>query len=215
LKYSFANLTSDGNLYNGTESSETLTTLAEDNLLSAGDIGDGYLFGTPETDAQYWQQQDTDYTCAVVAQISIYESLTGEYISEDIAATYAENQGWLSTTGTYLVDSDNILNELEVETQQYQNGNIDLIIEALNQGDKLIAGVDANEIWNPASGEQTDAGHAVWITGVELNPDNTFDFILNDSGTSDGQGEIVAGADFMNAWNDYDNFLIVVDAQSI
>ncbi|MGL6339164.1 MAG: hypothetical protein ACRC80_08495 [Waterburya sp.] len=178
------------------------------------------VWGTPSDDAYYWREQEADNTCAVVAQMSIYESITGEYISEASAADYAKDQGWLNPEGgTPIEYTGSLLNSLGIETTQYSNANIDTVLDAMNSGDKLMAAVDANEIWNPTYDsegnpyEQTGTtGHTVWVTGVEWNTDDTASFILNDSGTSLGQGNVVDYWDFMNAWGDYENLLTVVDA---
>jgi hypothetical protein len=193
-------------------------------------------WGTPEEDAPYWRRQEGKMSCALVAQISIYESITGEYVSESAIAEYAENQGWFDQlTGTPLEYTGSVLNAYGIETEQYWDNydgnnydvNLDTIGAALNNGDKVIAALDGNEIWNPSYNtstrrpyEQTDTGdvahqdydHAVWVTGIEQYSDNTWNIILNDSGTDSGQSEAVNYWDFMNAWDDSNNFLSVVDA---
>ena len=138
-------------------------------------------------------------------------------------------------TGTPEKYSGSILNAYGIETNQYWDNydgdnydcNLDTISAALSNGDKIIAAVDGNEIWNPiyntSTGlpdEQTDPGsiayqvsnYAVWVTGIEQYSDNTWNIILNDSGTDSGQAEVVNYWDFMNAWDDSDNFLTIVDA---
>jgi hypothetical protein len=178
------------------------------------------IWGTPKEDAYYWRKQQGQNTCAIVAQISIYESITGKYIAESNAAKYAEAKGWFDpNTGTDPIDSDNILNVLGIETKYQYQGDIYDIVDALNNGDKIITGVDANEIWNPIYStvtgkpvEQINEGHAVWVTGIVQCADKSIDFILNDSGTSLGKMDAVDYWDFMNAWSDFNNFLIVVDA---
>ncbi|AFZ34797.1 hypothetical protein Sta7437_1227 [Stanieria cyanosphaera PCC 7437] len=178
------------------------------------------LWGTPKEDAYYWRKQQGSTTCAIVAQISIYESITGKYIAESNATKYAQAKGWFDpNTGTSPTDSDNILNVLGIKTKYKYQGDIYDIVDALNNGDKIIAGVDGKEIWNPIYStvtgkplEQINAGHAVWVTGIVQYADKSIDFILNDSGTSLGKMDAVDYWDFMNAWSDYSNFLIVVDA---
>jgi hypothetical protein len=193
---------------------------------SNNDLTDGYtsygdvieVWGTPSSDSDYWREQNGN-TCSIVAQISVYESITGEYISETTAAKYAQKQGWYSPKeGTSRKYSGSILNAYDIETEQSYNNTLKTIAEAMNNGDKVIASLDANEIWDPIYSttgkpyEQTNAAHAVWVTGIQQNADDTVDFVLNDSGTSYGQGELVDYYDFMNAWDDYDNYLTIADA---
>ncbi|HEY9768962.1 MAG TPA: hypothetical protein V6C71_10775 [Coleofasciculaceae cyanobacterium] len=195
------------------------------------------VWGTPVADSNYWRLQNGSTTCALIAEISIYESITGKYISESTIATYAEAQGWFDPlTGTSLNYVGSVLNAYGIETNQYSDNNydgddydvnLDNIVAALNNGDKVIAALDGNEIWKPSYNtltgrpyEQTDPGevahqdynHAVWVTGIEQYSDNTWNIILNDSGTDFGQAEAVNYWDFMNAWDDSDNFLTIVDA---
>jgi hypothetical protein len=206
---------------------DELTSIDLNTGESTGNLGSYYsggdtIWGTPYSDSLYWREQQTPTTCAIVAQVGIYESITGKYISEYSAANYAQSKGWFDpATGTAPEDCDNILNVLGITTEQYEGPYIDIvdIATAMNNGDKVIAAVDGNEIWNPVYDpitgeplEQTLAGHAVWVTGIELHADDTIDIILNDSGTPYGQMEVVDYFDFVNAWEDYDNFLIVVDA---
>ena len=66
---------SDDLLANSTLDNNTTNSLS-------GSYDNFIEYGDPFTDAYYWRQQSPGQnTCAVVAQISIYESLTGNYIS--------------------------------------------------------------------------------------------------------------------------------------
>jgi hypothetical protein len=168
--------------------------------------------------------------------MSIYESITGISLDKSAVAEYAANQGWYDPlTGTPLEYIGSVLNAYGIETNQYWDNydgnnydiNLDTIVAALNNGDKVIAAVDGDEIWYPDYNSSTgrpyeqaepgdvgyeDADHAVWVTGVEQEFDNTWNIILNDSGIESGQADAVNYWDFMNAWADSDNFLTIVDA---
>jgi hypothetical protein len=204
--------------FTGTKSNSQASGI---NSSSDGEWGTPDLWGTPDSDADYWRHQRGDSTCTVVAQMSIYESITGEYITESTAAEYAEDRGWFDPkTGTSPKNSGKILNSLGIKTKQYYDADVNTIIDAMNRGDKVMASIDANEIWEPTYNRDTGkpyeqkgtAGHTVWVTGVEWNSDDTANFYLNDSGISAGQESTVDYYDFMNAWGDYDNLLTVVDA---
>jgi hypothetical protein len=175
--------------------------------------------GNPENDAQFWQQQEGQNSCAVVAQISVFESITGQEISEEQACEIAQANGWFNPeNGTYPDDVGKLLNELGIPTEQQYDASLDDIADALEKGDRVIVALDANEIWNPlrdADGmpiEQTNGGHAVWVTGIETNPDGSVKIILNDSGHPNGKMTTVDALDFVNAWQDHGNFLVVADA---
>jgi hypothetical protein len=178
-------------------------------------------YGDPLGDADYWREQNGANSCAVVAQISVYESLTGEYISETNAADYAYEQGWFDPeSGTFLENTGNILEDLGIETYSSENNTFADLEDALARGDKLIVGLDANEIWSPQydrqgnSKEQADAYHAVWVTGIEEESNGSVNVILNDSGIPNGSSSVVEYDDFMNAWSDTDYFATIAEAPS-
>jgi hypothetical protein len=229
----FADDTSENYLFDmesGGINPEDTTGASTDELSGASntDLTVGYssysyvidVWGTPNSDLDYWRYQDGENACAVVAQVSVYESITGEFISEATAAEIAEYWGWYDPyKGTFQEDSDNLLNYWGIETVQDYDGTIETIANALNNGDKVLVSLDGNEIWTPeyystgVPAEQIDAGHAVWVTGIQLNADNTVDFVLNDSGNRYyGQGDLVDYYDFMNAWDDTNYHFIIADA---
>lgn len=183
-----------------------------------GLFDDPIEYGTPFSDADYWRQQQGNASCAVVAQISVYESLTGEYISENAACNYAQQQGWFDPgSGTSPANTGKILNVLGIETYQQYNASFSSLEFALAMGYKPIVGLDANEIWNPQYDwygnplEQANAGHAVWVTGIDYELDGTIGIIINDSGTSYGMASVVDYQDFMNSWQDFGYFVSVAD----
>jgi len=177
-------------------------------------------WGNPIEDAECWQQQENSASCAVVAQISVYESITGVDLCESDACAIAEYNGWFDpTAGTTPDDVGKLLEQLGIPTSQSYDATLDDITTALERGDKVIVGLDANEIWfpqrDPVTGElieQPEAGHAVWVTGIDPQPDGSIKIILNDSGTPDGQMSVIDSEDFLNAWSDFSNFLVVADA---
>ncbi|NJO95462.1 MAG: hypothetical protein HC764_04950 [Pleurocapsa sp. CRU_1_2] len=111
-----------------------------------------------------------------------------------------------------LENTGNILEDLGINTYRSYDTSFTDLEDALAIGDKPIVGLDGNEIWNPEydrsgnSLEQEDAGHAVWVTGINYESDGSIDVILNDSGIPNGSASVVDYEDFMNAWSDYDSF---------
>jgi hypothetical protein len=219
LPSSESNITDSlGGLSGDLLSDSTLLTYAYNSLGELYSYSDPIEYGDPYADSFYWRQQAGDTSCAVVAQISIYESLTGGYISEYDASNYAYQQGWFDPyTGTPLEYTDNILEVLDINTYQTYDASLATLGYVLSTGNKAIVGLDGNEIWNPQydsygySLEQSDAGHAVWVTGINYALDGSVDIILNDSGSAYGNGSVIDYYDFMNAWQDYDYFLTIAD----
>ncbi|MBE9191183.1 hypothetical protein IQ230_12625 [Gloeocapsopsis crepidinum LEGE 06123] len=197
----------------------SLGDVATNTRVSLGGLYDDPIeYGDPFSDADYWRQQQGANSCAVVAQICVYESLTGYRISEDDASNYAYQQGWFDpNTGTSLVHVGKVLNTLGIDTYQPYDASLDTLADALVRGDKPIVGLDGNEIWNPQYDwygnpiEQSNAGHAVWVTGIDLEHDGSVNIILNDSGHSGGMTSVVDAYDFIHAWEDYGNFVSIAD----
>ncbi len=178
-------------------------------------------WGNPIADANCWQEQEGSTSCAVIAQIGVYESITGHTdISEADACRIAEANGWYDPdSGTMPENVGKILEYYGIPTEQRYDATLIDIANALEQGDKVIVGLDANEIWYPATDpvtgsslEQSNAGHAVWVTGIDQQPDGSVKIILNDSGAPDGRMKAVDVKDFTNAWEDYGNFAVFADA---
>ncbi|MEA5577833.1 C39 family peptidase [Anabaena sp. UHCC 0451] len=183
------------------------------------DIADFNGFGEPLENVEFWNQQSGQNSCAVVAQISIFESITGVAISEEEACEIAQKNGWFDPdNGTRPSDVGKLLNELGIPTEQKYDARLDDIADALEKGDRVIVALDAHEIWYPMRDaddtpiEQTNGGHAVWVTGIDTQADGSVKIILNDSGHSDGKMAVIDALDFLNAWEDYSNFIVVADA---
>ena len=207
------------------EMSATLGQLNFGNLAAANTAwnfgslyNDPIEYGNPLTDAQYWRQQQGAMSCAVVAQMSVYQSLTGHYISEYDASVYAQQQGWFDpVTGTPVEHTGNILDVLGVPTYEMYNASLQTLEHALAYGNKPIVGLDGNEIWNPMRHwdgtpvEQAEAGHAVWVTGIDYEWNGSLGIIVNDSGNPNGSASMIDYHDFMNAWQDYGYFVSIAD----
>lgn len=193
-----------------------LTAVA--NISFGGLYDDPIEYGDPLTDAYYWRQQQGSMSCAVVAQISVYESLTGQYISEYDASVFAWQNGWFDpVTGTPVGNTGDILDALGVPTYEMYGASFDILEQALAYGDKPIVGLDGSEIWDPMRNwdgspvEQTNAGHAVWVTGIDYEWNGSIGIAINDSGTPNGAASVIDYYDFMNAWQDYGYFVSIAD----
>jgi hypothetical protein len=186
--------------------------------LAAPYVDDIMDYGNPYKDSYYWRKQSSQASCAVVAQMSVYQSLTGYSVSEAAASNYAQSQGWFNpATGTPVPDTGKLLNAYGIKTYGGYNLNLRNLAAALKRGDKPIVSLDGSEIWNPkrypsgTPAEQKDIGHAVWVTGIDVKPNGLTYVILNDSGIGLGKSEVVRSADFYNAWRDYGYFASIAD----
>ena len=180
------------------------------------DISEFDGVGNPFEDANCWQQQNGQNSCAVVAQMGVFESITGVNLPENDVCEFAEANGWFDPEiGTSSGAVGSILNAVGISTDSYYDADLNDIAEALERGDKIIVGLDANEIWQPIRDgeghpiEQVDGGHAVWVTGIDQLPDGSIKLILNDSGIPNGQMKVVDAVDFINAWDDFGNQIVI------
>jgi hypothetical protein len=176
--------------------------------------------GTPFADAAHWHEQDGAASCAVVAQGSILEEIRGIPFDEQAATAEAQAMGWFDpTAGTPPWAVGELLEAHGVPCTSGYGATLTDLADALARGDKVIVGLNANEIWTPVHDRVTGAplqqdpgGHAVWVTGLDAAPDGSVHVLLNDSGTAGGRMESVEVHDFLNAWADHDGFMVVADA---
>lgn len=172
----------------------------------------GEIIGAPEEWAYYYNAQTLPDTCAIVAQQGILKTF-GIDVTETELVQFAEESGiYAPGNGTTMEDVGDILDSYGIQNARYSGAGLDNLIEELQQGNRVIVGLDANEIWTPESSlnpfndwtaELPDAGHAVWVTGIDIDKGVVY---TNDSGVPDGQAREVEIADFLNAWEDYNNF---------
>ena len=171
-----------------------------------GHFGDTFSFiGDPE-DFSFWDYQEEDYSCAIACQKNIIDSVFNSDVPEEMLSKVASSLGvYDPLTGTKLEDIGNLLDFFEIPNETTSNASLDLISEALESGQKLIAAVDSNVI-NGVE-DMFPSGHAVQVVGL-LNDDAGPIFVLlNDPGRIDGQGLEVPVNIFLEAWNSMGNTL--------
>ena len=164
------------------------------------------VFGTPETDIFYWQPQTTEFTCAIQAQRGIIEMFTGVHISEADLVYEATSNGWLTDGGMSPLDVGKLLELHGVGCHSQFNATIEQLMAELASGHKVIIGVDAGELWDDdwplEDFFKESAGHAVWVTGVDITDPDHPQVIINDSGDPSGAGKSYDLQTFVDAWED-------------
>lgn len=169
-----------------------------------------HVIGNVEEDMNNWHVQEGP-TCAVCAQEFVLEALTGQEYDMDQLRELAEENGWY-TNGTPMYDVGNLLKYHGLEVHKYTNGTIESIENCLEQGGKVIVGVDSDEIWEGVNEEMympgTDADHAVQVVGFDYSDPNNPMVILNDSGPTNGCGAMVSMENFKGAWEDSGCFMV-------
>lgn len=178
------------------------------------------ITGTPDEDIQHWSWQGMNNSCALVAQEGVLESLLGHDIPRTELEQMAYNNGWYDPkSGTSIECVGNILEAYGVPVERGYDRSLIDIYNALDNGEKVIVALDANEIWEPARDyygrpvEYSDAGHAVWVTGMDMDREGNLSVIINDSGTIDGMRKTVSLEDFENARDDFGNFTVITNHQ--
>ncbi len=177
-----------------------------------------HVIGDPASDEQAWHLQEEPDSCAVAAQEFVIAQLTGQDPGEAALRDEAAEHGWyLPGDGTPPQDVGNLLEAHGLDVERDSGASVDDLGDALAGGEKVIVGVDADEIWEPgldpaddsSASDQghpgQDANHAVELIGLadtELGPVA----VLDDSGVPDGAGEVVPLGEFVDAWDDSGDF---------
>lgn len=172
--------------------------------------------GDPVSDMERWEYQGDTNRCALYAQKFAIEEALGREVSIEEIVSVAEDNGWFNESsggGTAPLNMNKLLEYYGVEHEMSFNNDINALEEALKEGKNVIVGLDSSQIWynspNNIFSPDTHANHAVQVIGIDhTDPENPM-VILNDSGTPDGCGELVALEVFENAWNAGDSQMIV------
>ena len=165
---------------------------------------------------QFWDLQESDSSCAVVAQVGILERF-GIDMSEEEAVYDSFSNGWLTEGGTSPDDVGNLLELNGVPCHRMENASIHDLASELQDGHSVIVGVNSSELWdtNPFwdwfydlfgldDSESNPADHAISITGIDIsNPEQPM-VVINDSGHLEGAGAQYPLDEFMDAWGNSD-----------
>ena len=101
-----------------------------------------------------------------------------------------------------------LLQKFGIESDMTNGNTMPALEQDLAGGHKVIAGVNAETLWN-TQGQRTDVDHAVVVTGVDTRADIVH---LNDSGTPNGRDEQIPMATFTQAWATGNDLLIVTQS---
>ncbi|MEB3050482.1 C39 family peptidase [Mycolicibacter sp. MYC123] len=193
----------------------TLLTLAPIGLVgTAAADPNGQMYGDPGAAAPYWRYQHQE-DCGLMAVADVVGQVTGHeplQIGIELRGLFTpstDHQGSIyAFDGTSPQDMVALLEHYGVASELSTGNTMTGLEQDLAAGRKVIAGLNAETIWNyPAGqGQRTDADHAVVVTGVDTANDVVH---LNDSGTPDGRDEQIPMATFTQAWGTGNNLLIV------
>ena len=167
--------------------------------------------------------QPDDHSCALRSQQIILRDF-GIDIPFSKMEQIAQDSGFYTNRGTQKEDVGKMLDMAGVKTHQVTGATIYDLLNELVQGHRVIAGIDANELWNNDSltGKMKNwlmdtvglqgGNHALIVAGLEVNPSNRHDVrvVLTDPGTGDLRTEYPL-CQFIDAWDDTNCFMVVTD----
>lgn len=174
----------------------------------------GQMYGDPAAAASYWRYQHQE-DCGLMAVADVVGQITGHeplQIGIELRGLFSpstDHQGSIyAFDGTSPQDMVALLSQYGIASDLTTGNTMTGLEQDLAAGHKVIAGLNAETIWNyPAGqGQRTTADHAVVVTGVDTANDVVH---LNDSGTPTGRDEQIPMATFTQAWATGDNLLIV------
>lgn len=186
-----------------------------------------HLIGDPASAMDDWHQQEAPDTCAIVSQEFVLEELTGQEFTEAELVSEATEQGWyVPGGGTPMADVGRVLEAHGVSVERYEGASLEDLQAAVASGQGVIVGVDAQELWTPGGDilnddlvgdvpgiPGQDANHAVSVIGFDVSDPEHPMVILNDPGHPEGRGLMMPAEEFVGAWNDSGNFMVVAEAK--
>jgi len=174
----------------------------------------GQMYGNPEAAARYWRYQHGE-DCGLMAVADVVGQLTGRepaQVSIELRGVFTRSEahrgGIYRFDGTAPEDLVVLLGKYGIQSELTTRNSMEMLEQYLVTGHKVIAGLNAETIWNypPGMGRRTDADHAVVVTGVDTGTGLVH---LNDSGTPNGRDEQIPIPTFLQAWATGDNLLVV------
>lgn len=174
----------------------------------------GQMYGNPEAAAPYWRYQHQE-DCGLMAVADVVGQLAGHeptQIGIELRGVFTRSEAHRGSIyefdGTSPEDLVVLLDKYGIQSDLTAGNTMAGVEEEMAGGHKVIAGLNAETIWNypPGQGQRTEADHAVVITGVDTRTDIVH---LNDSGTPNGRDEQIPMATFTQAWATGNNLLII------
>lgn len=179
----------------------------------------GQMYGDPGAAAPYWRYQHQE-DCGLMSVADVVGQLNGHEPSQigiELRGLFTKSethQGSIyAFDGTSMEDLVVLLAHYDIQSNLTAGNTMAGLEQDLAAGHKVIAGLNAETIWNypPGQGQRDTADHAVVVTGVDTGNDVVH---LNDSGTPTGRDEQIPMATFTQAWATGNNLLIVTEQTS-
>ncbi len=180
-----------------------------------------FYIGEPDYQSNFWELQNLNDNCAVVAQMGIINQFIDDPISMDDATFLAHQIGAYNPGfGTTPEAVGMLFDQFDIPYHTVENASIEQLASELQQGHRVVVGLDSDQLWDQGPlndfynwfcdvfGFDTStfqpADHAVSVTAVDLSDLDNPMVIINDSGALDGQGKAYPLDKFMDAWQNSD-----------
>jgi len=176
------------------------------------------LIGDPHSQAEAFAPQTLDFDCAVQAQANLISLFEGHPFSESQAVFEAAEHGLLTENGTSMGDVGGLLELHGIGVHRVENGSIQDLVGEISAGRGVIVGVNSSELWDPGFTTWLEdkfgfkgADHAITVSGVDMSDPNHPMVIVNDTGLSDGGGDMYPLDQFVDAWGNSGRFYVATD----
>ena len=166
------------------------------------DITPPSTYGTPGTDAQYYDGQQAINDCAIDTQKDIIQEFTGQHIDEMTLVQEAQAHGWAQQDGgTSPQDVGKLLQLHGIGVHQQDHASIADVEAELSQGHKVMVAVASGALW-PGQQPSGQADHVLEVTGVDTSDPNNPQVIVIDTGEQGWHGEDrYPLSQFLSAWH--------------
>lgn len=170
-----------------------------------------------------YHQTDVN-SCAIKSQQIILNDF-GIPCTEEQLIDFSIRHGWYDGTGTLPKDVGNLLETAGIPVTRRTDANVFNLVNELSQGHKVIAGVDADELWhNKSMGEKIKnwlsdffsedgrgvPNHALIVAGIDTSDPNHIQVIVTDPGNGDYH-KAYPIEQFMDAWADSSCYMVSTD----
>lgn len=167
-------------------------------------------------DIEHGKTQSMNGFCAPNAVAGIVETFVGHDVPEADVVGRAAAAGLLvpdDQDGWSGMDLNGVVELMGIYGigSHVETGNVDTLKEHLEEGHKIILGIDSSEIWYGEDQSDTP-DHAIWLVGIDdSDPDNPI-AIINDSGDPEnGVGRELPLSQLESAWEDSGYSMVVTD----
>lgn len=157
-------------------------------------------------------QQYSD-TCAIKSQQLILKDFNIDF-TEDELVKFSVDNGWYNGNGTRMEDVGRLLDAAHIPCRSKMDSNVFDLINELQQGHKIIVGVDSTELYESPSWFEKikdffmggNPDHALIVAGIDVSDPQNPQVIVTDPGTGD-EKKAYPLEHFMEAWADSKCFM--------